>query len=132
MRFRKFSLRAAGAAAALFAAACTNIPKYHPANGEFNDWQTYETKHFSPASGTVTAIDTTANTITIKKGKDLKVYPVLPDTRIIHESTDIPLAQVPLNQPIKFTLSQDGTRLLIVWWGTHTYEYHYVRAARKK
>jgi hypothetical protein len=118
------------AAAALLVTACQNVPKYKKSNGKFDEWSGYEGKHFHPSTGVVSAIDTTANTITISTGKDSKVYPVTAQTRIIHEGADIPLAQLPLNQQVKFTLSDDGVQLLTVWYGSHLFEYQH--AAVKK
>ncbi|MGA3169409.1 MAG: hypothetical protein ABSE62_00190 [Chthoniobacteraceae bacterium] len=121
---RKFPFRIAGcAAAALVISACANAPRYKPSSGHWDEWQTYETKHFSPSDGVVTAIDVAANTVTIRRGKDTKVYPVTADVRIIHEGTDVPLAQIPIHQQVKFALSQDGQRLLSIWFGTQTFQY---------
>jgi len=89
------------AGALLLISACGDIPKYKHSSGKFPEWADYEGKHFYPANGTVTAIDTTANTVTIGNGDNASVFAVTPSTRIVHEGTDIPLAQLPLNQSVK-------------------------------
>lgn len=108
----------------LLVSACFSVPKYKRANGRFDEWELYETKHFYPSNGTVTAVDPAAGTVTILNGKNSRVFTVTAGTRIMHEGTDIPLAQLPLNQTIKYTLSQDGSRLLTIWYGTRTFEFH--------
>ena len=60
---------------------------------------------------TVTAIDVAANTITITTGKATHVFTITPETRLIHEAADIPLAQFPLNHSVKYRrVSEDGKR----------------------
>ena len=104
-------------AISLLAVACTNVPKYKKTSGKYDEWKSYEGSHFQPSSGTVTAVDLKANTITLGAGKDPKVLTVTPTTRVMHDATDVPLAQVPLNTEIKYTMTSDGTRLLTVWFG---------------
>jgi len=108
----------------LLVSACQLSPKHRMSNGKFPEWDAVQGKHFFPSNGSVTAIDTTASTVTIVHGKDTKVYPVTANTRIIHEGTDIPLAQLPLNQAVKYSLSTDGKRLLSIWFGERLYTYH--------
>jgi hypothetical protein len=103
--------------AGLLMTGCQNVPKYKTASGKFDEWKGYEGRNFAPSSGTVTAVDATANTVTISRGKDSKVYPVTAQTRIMHEGDDIPLAKLPLNTAVKYTISQDGQRLLTLWYG---------------
>ena len=98
-------------------------------SGKFNEWQSYEGKHFAPESGTVTAVDPATSKVTIARGNAVKVLTVTPDTRIMHEATDIPLAQLPLKTSIKYTLSDDGKQLLTIWYG-HRLTPH--RAAPQK
>jgi hypothetical protein len=123
MRFSLFSHHsnpcriAACVAAVLVCAACQNIPKYKKSSGKFNEWASFEGKHFEPSSGTVTAVDPVLNTVTIRRTKETRVFPVSPTTRIMHETADITLAELPLNKPVKFTLSSDGQRLLTIWYG---------------
>jgi hypothetical protein len=112
---------AACAAAALLLSACQNVPKYKRSNGKFDEWGSYEGKNFQPSNGTVVAIDPTANTITIKKGEVSKDYPVTAETRLMHEGTDITLAEFPINTQVKFSLSEDGSHLDTVWYGHHLY-----------
>jgi hypothetical protein len=106
-------------AALVLLSACQNVPRYKRASGKFDEWSTYQGKNFSPSSGTVLAVDTAANTITIKREETSIVCDVTPKTRITHEAADITLAQLPLNQAIKFTLAGDGKTLLTVWYGIH-------------
>jgi len=110
------------AGALLLISACGDIPKYKHSSGKFPEWADYEGKHFYPANGTVTAIDTTANTVTIGNGDNASVFAVTPSTRIVHEGTDIPLAQLPLNQSVKYIQSQDGKELISIWFGTRLYQ----------
>jgi hypothetical protein len=112
--------------------ACQNVPKYKRSSGKFAEWSSYEGRSFSPSNGTVTAVDTTAQTITITQDENSRVFPVTSETRIMHEGDDITLAQLPLNQEIKFTLSYDRKRLLTVWYGTHSNAAPRAGAARKK
>lgn len=109
------------AMAALIAclAACQDVPKYKKSNGNFDEWREYEGTNFKPSSGSVAAMDTAAGTLTIKKGSDKKVYRVTPQTRIMHEATDIPLAQLPIGQEVKYRLTDDRKTLLSVWYGQH-------------
>ena len=111
------------AVALVLVTACQNVPKYKKSSGKFAEWSSYEGKHFSPANGTVTAIDTKANTVTIGQGENAKVFPVTPKTRIFHEGADIQLAQLPVNQGVKYTLSEDGKQLLILWYGQRLFTY---------
>jgi hypothetical protein len=106
--------------AILLLAACQNVPKYNKASGKFDEWGQYEGKNFSPSSGNITATDLKANTVTISRGRNSKVFPITPQTRIMREATDITLAQLPLNQAVKYTLSDDGKQLLTIWYGPHT------------
>jgi len=110
------------AGALLLISACGDIPKYKHSSGKFPEWADYEGKHFYPANGTVTAIDTAANTVTIGNGDNASVFAVTPSTRIVHEGTDIPLAQLPLNQSVKYIQSQDGKELISIWFGTRLYQ----------
>jgi hypothetical protein len=68
------------------------------------------------------AVDPAANTVTIKKGENSKVYSIGPDTRILHEGAEIPLAQFPVNTPVKFSMASDGAHLATLWYGHHLYE----------
>lgn len=101
----------------LLLASCANVPKYKRSNGKFDEWRSYEGTNFGPHSGTLVAVDVQGNTVTIVRGKNQRVYPVTADTRVMHEGTDIPLSKLPLNQQIKFTVSDDGQRLLTIWYG---------------
>jgi hypothetical protein len=107
-------------AAALLLPACQNVPKYKRSGGKFDEWGTYQGKGFSPSNGAVLAVDTAANTITIKREDTPIVCSVTPRTRIMHEGTDITLDELPINHAIKFTLAADGRSLLTVWYGAHT------------
>jgi hypothetical protein len=107
--------------AILTLAACQDVPKYKHSSGHFDEWGSYEGKHFRPADGAVAAVDPVAGTITITHEGGSRVYPVTSITRIMHNGDDVPLAQLPLNQEIKFTVSPDGSRLLTIWYGTHSY-----------
>jgi len=100
--------------------ACQNVPKYKKSSGKFDEWGGYQGKTFSPTDGTDTAIDLTAQTITIGKGAGSHTYPVTSDTRILHDGEDITLAQLPVNQQIKYTLSEDHTHLITVWYTSHS------------
>jgi len=112
-------------AVALLMCACQNVPKYKKTNGKkFDEWGSYEGRHFEPSNGTVAAVDPAANTVTILQGRDTKVFTLSPATRIIHEGTNIPLAQLPLQQQVKFTLSDDGKQLLTIWYGERLYTFH--------
>lgn len=104
--------------------ACENVPKYKKSSGKFDEWGSYEGKHFNPSSGNVTATDLKANTITVASGKDIKVLTVSADTRIIHEGTDITLAELPLKTEVKYRMSDDGTQLLSVWFGHRLAQPH--------
>jgi len=129
---RKFPFRIAGCAAAAFiVSACADGPRYKPSSGHWDEWGSYETKHFSPSNGVVTAIDVAANTITIRKGKETVTYPVTDKTRILNEGNDVTLAQIPIHQQVKFTLTEDGQRLLGVWFGTQTFQYRQSASARQ-
>jgi hypothetical protein len=112
------------ALALLLVSACQNVPKYKRSNGKFNEWSSYEGKNFSPSRGTVAAVDTAANSVTIIDGKNTKVFTVTPATRIMHEGADITLAQLPLHQEIKFTMADDRKQLLTIWYGVHLDTFH--------
>jgi hypothetical protein len=120
------------AATALLLCACQNVPKYKHGNGNFNEWATYESGNFKPAHGNVIAVDAAAHSITIGKGKETRVFAVTPSTRIIHETTDITLAQLPVGEAVRFTVSEDGTRLMSVWYGQQLNAYHRPVAAKPK
>jgi len=115
----------------LLLCGCQNVPKYKKDSGKFPEWAGYEGKNFYPSNGTVAAIDTTANTVTIIHGGGSKVYAVAPNTRIIHEGTDVPLAQLPVNQTIKYGLSPDGKQFRSIWFGQRLYQYHPPVPAKK-
>jgi hypothetical protein len=107
------------------------VPKYKKSSGKFDEWKGYEGRNFEPASGIVTAVDAAANTITVfAHGKNV-VINVLPTTRIMHEGTDITLAQLPLNSTIKYTFSDDGTQLRTVWYG-HSQAVRHNASAKEK
>jgi hypothetical protein len=110
------------ALALLLLSGCQNVPKYKRSSGRFDEWVSYQGKNFTPIVGTLSGVDLSAQTITVTRGTKVALFPVTPETRIMHEGTDITLAQLPLNQTIKFTLSADGQRLLTIWYGTHTFE----------
>jgi hypothetical protein len=120
------------AVAFLLLPACQNVPKYKKSNGRFDEWQSVEGKHFAPSTGTVAAVDLQANTVTITKSADTRVVTVTPHTRIIHEATDIPLAQLPLNQDIRYTMSTDGQQLLTIWYGHLLYAPQRPAAQKKQ
>jgi hypothetical protein len=123
-------LRAATTAAALLLlCACQNVPKYKHSSGRFDEWSDYEGRNFQPASATVLAVDPAANTVTVIQHEKNVVLNVLPTTRIMHDGTDITLAQLPLNKPIKYTMSEDGTQLRTIWYGENSESIH--RAASK-
>jgi len=105
------------AAAILLCTACQNVPKYKRSGGKFDEWAMYQGKGFSPSDGTVTAVDATAQTITIKTEKNVKIFNVTPDTRLLHNGDDITLAQLPLNTEVKFTVLDGGRELHSVWYG---------------
>jgi len=109
-------------AALLLLPACQNVPKYKRSNGKFDEWGSYQGDYLKPSRGTDVAIDTTAQTVTVVEGDDTKVLLVTPDTRIMHDGDDITLAQLPLNQTIKFTCADDHKHLRTLWYGTHTNE----------
>ncbi|HEX4086817.1 MAG TPA: hypothetical protein VHY22_18025 [Chthoniobacteraceae bacterium] len=111
------------ASIALLAAACQNAPRYKKGSGKFDEWQSYQGKGFAPSGGHVAAVDVAAGTITMSTGKDTRVLKVTKETRIIHEDTDIPLAQLPLNQGVKYVMSQNGKRLMSVWYGNHSFAF---------
>jgi len=117
------------AGALLMAAGCQDVPKYKKSSGKFNEWGSYEKAYYEPSAGKVTAIDAAAGTITISRGKDNRVLPVTAETRIMHEGTDITLAELPLNQEVKYTLSPDRKRLMTVWYGVHLLQVHPPTAA---
>ena len=132
--FRHLPRIAACAALLLLFSACwtpwTPPPKYKRANGRFPEWDSYESKHFYPTNGIVTAIDTTANTVTVGHGDESRVLAVTPKTRILHEGTDISLAELPVNQNVKYLVSADGKESLSIWFGTRLYTYHPPTGAR--
>jgi hypothetical protein len=109
------------AAALLLLPACQSTSKYKKmSSGKFDEWSGYEGKNFKPSHGIDTAIDLNAQTITIAQDDVSKVYPVTSSTRIMHDGDDITLAELPLNQQIRFTLEEDHQHLASVWYGTHT------------
>jgi hypothetical protein len=115
---------AATASCLLLLCACQNVPKYKKSSGKFNEWAGYQGNRFGPSIGTVTAVDAAANTITVSEhGKNMPLI-VLPTTRIMHNQTDIALAQVPLHAEIKFRLSEDGKQLRSIWYGEHSDAVH--------
>lgn len=118
-------------AALLLLPACQNVPKYKRSNGRFDEWAGYEGKNFKPSEGTDTAIDTTAQTITVLQGTNTRVYLVTADTRIMFNGDDITLTELPLNEKIKFTLEKDHQHLVTVWYGTHTNASIGVGSARR-
>ena len=128
---RHLSRLAVCAAMLLVVSACMDRPKYKHSNGRFPEWEGYESKHFYPSNGIVTAVDTTANTVTVGLGDKAKVLTVTHTTRILHEGTDIPLAQLPLNQNVKYVMSEDGKDLLSIWFGTRLYQFHPATGARQ-
>jgi hypothetical protein len=107
------------AAAILLCAGCQNVPKYKRSSGKFDEWGMYQGNGFKPAEGTVTAVDVAAQTITIRAGKNAKVFTVTPDTRLVHDGDDITLAQFPLNTTVEFTVLNGGKELHSVWYGEH-------------
>lgn len=126
------AIAACGAALLLLLPGCQNVPKYKRSSGKFPEWETYEGKHFSPSNGTVTAVDTTASTVTITQGTATRVLTVTPETRIIHEAADVPLSQLPLNQQVKISLSEDGKRLISIWYGHRLFTYPRRNQSRQK
>ena len=118
-------------AALLLVSACQNVPKYKKSNGRWDEWGSYQGKEFSPAKGTLTAVDPAAQTITILQGDTSKVFAVTSETQIMHEGTDITLAQLPLNQLIKFTVAPDHQHLLTVWYGAHSYAVGHAGGVKK-
>jgi Cu/Ag efflux protein CusF len=122
---------AACAAAVFLVSACADVPKYKKSSGKFDEWQSYEGANFKPMTGSVAAVDPVANTVTINHEKKSVVFPVTSITRIMHEGSDIPLAQLPLNQTVRYTVSEDGTQLLTIWYGQHAIAFHRPTAAAK-
>jgi hypothetical protein len=119
--------RAACAGALLLISACGDVPKYKHSNGRFPEWAGYEGKHFYPANGTVTAIDATAHTVTIGSGDKASVFAasvfaITPSTHIVHEGADVTLAELPLNQKVKYIRSKDGKALVSIWFGTRLFQ----------
>jgi hypothetical protein len=102
---------------ALILAGCTDAPKYKKSSGNFNEWRTYEGTKFEPETAVLSGVDLKANTVTFSKGASAKTFTVTPSTRILHEKVDITLAQIPLNTKVKYSVSQDGSRLLSIWYG---------------
>ena len=123
---------AATATALLILCACQNVPKYKKSSGKFDEWSEYEGRGFSPSSGIVTAVDIPAGTITIGAGTKQEIFTVLPTTRIIHQGTDITLAELPPHQVVKYTVSADRKRLLSVWYGEHSDAIHHNVQAKAK
>lgn len=124
----------AGLAALFFCAGCSAPPpaKHKTSTGKFNPWGSYEGKNFSPLNATVTAVDVPSGTITILE-KEKKTLHVTPQTRVMHNGTDITLAQLPVNSRIKYTLSADGQQLLTVWYGhTLSTSLHRPSASKQK
>jgi hypothetical protein len=120
------------AIALLLLPGCQNIPKYKNSNGKFDEWQSVEGKHFAPSVGTVSAIDLQASTVTVTKGAATRVLTITPRTRIIHEAADISLAQLPLHQDIRYTMSSDGQQLLTIWYGHLLYAPQRPAAQKKQ
>jgi hypothetical protein len=108
------------AAALLLLPACQNVPKYKRANGRFDEWGDYEGKNFKPSRGIDTAVNLTTQTITVVQGDETKELVVTPDTKLFHNGDEITLADLPLNQNLKFTLADDRKSLVTVWYGTHS------------
>ena len=102
---------------ALILAGCTDAPKYKKSSGNFNEWRTYEGTSFEPVTAVLSGVDLQANTVTLNKGSATRTFTVTPSTRILHEKADITLAQIPLNTEVKYSVSQDGSRLLSIWYG---------------
>lgn len=128
----RLAATAACVAALCLLPACQNVPKYKRASGKWDEWSGYEGKAFSPSTGTVAAVDLTANTITIAQSKGPRVFSVTPATRIMHEGTEIALAQLPLNQQIKFLLAANHKDLVTVWYGRYEEGMHGPGAARRR
>ena len=125
-------VRIAAALALTLLCACQNVPKYKKSSGKFNEWSGYEGRNFSPSEGIVVAVNPSASTLTVlARGKNV-VLNVLPTTRILHEGTDITLAQLPLKQVIKFRISEDGKELRSIWYGEHSNAVHHNVAAKSK
>jgi hypothetical protein len=103
--------------ALLFATSCQNAPRYQKNSGKFNEWRSYNSKAFQPTTGTVLARDPAASTVTIARGHGKTVFTVTPSTRIMHQGDDITLAQLPINESVKYTVDPDGIHLLTIWYG---------------
>lgn len=129
--YRTVSSIAAFAAAALLLSSCQNVPKYKHSSGKFDEWKSYQGNNFEPVSGAVAAIDTQANTITIIRDKKKTVFPVTSETRIMHQTALIPLSQLPVNTAVRYTVSDDGAKLLTVWYG-HLREARHPAQARQQ
>jgi len=108
---------AAGAAALLVVCGCQNVPKYKHGGGKFDEWKAYQGSHFEPVQGTLTAVDKETGSVTIGQGSKANTFTVTPSTRIMHDTADVSLADIPLNQQVQYTLSDDGKRLLTIWYG---------------
>ena len=108
------------AAALLLLPACQNVPKYKKIKGHFDEWHAYQGKDFKPAVGIDSAVNLTTQTITIVQEGGPRDFIVTPDTKLFHDGDDITLADLPVNQTIKFTFAADHIHLLTVWYGTHS------------
>ena len=116
---------------ATFVTGCQNVPKYKHAGGNYDAWKGYQDNHFKPKGRhRHAAIDLKAGTITVSKGREQKVLTVNPNTRIMHEDKDITLAQLPVNTAVKYSMSDDGTRLTTVWYG-HSHDVHHPAAPKQ-
>ena len=112
--------------------ACQNVPKYKKSSGKFNEWAGYQGSGFEPSSGIVSAVNATANTVTVSGHEKSVTLTVLPTTRIMHEGSDITLAQLPIHTEIKYTFSEDGKQLRTIWYGEHSEAIHHNTQAKDK
>lgn len=106
-------------AALLLLPACQNVPKYKKIKGHFDEWHGYQGSNFKPTVGIASAVNLSTQTITIIQENGPRDYVVTPDTELYHNGDRITLADLPLNQTIKFTFASDHTHLLTVWYGNH-------------
>jgi hypothetical protein len=107
------------AAALLLLPACQNVPKYKKIKDHFDEWHQYQGRGFKPTVGIDSAVNLSTQTITIVDEEGSRDYIVTPDTQLYHNGDIITLADLPLNQTIKFTFASDHTHLLTVWYGNH-------------
>lgn len=103
--------------AATLLCACQNVPQYKHSGGKYDEWKSYDQKTYQPSNGTIVAVDSAAGAVTILRGKNKKVFTVTPATRIMHQGQAITLAQLPLNQVVKYTLAPGSTELRTIWYG---------------